>query len=140
MLKNVQAVEANTATNVVLFPVRPTTVPGKAARRGRKAKYSNVLKFTGKKIRNYDPKAEQAAWKKSMTDLLISTMERVSKGEATGLMIGVAMGDPRDDGDPRCIASLSGSFSADFGFASRHARWVLEWAEEMEEKSPARPV
>ena len=126
-------------TNVLLFPQR-AFAPSKPPRRGRRPKCDNVLKFTGKKIDNYDGEALRSEWQTCLADQLAQVRMRVINGEFTGLMIVGSRGVPTENQYPGGYINLSGVYRTDLAFAARHAELLAAEAEKLERDRPARPV
>ena len=129
------------ANNVVPFPVRAAAAPIKAIRRGRKPKCTNVLKFTGKKIDNYDCNARRSDWQEGLLEQMAMMYARAVKGEFSGLMIIGSRGVPKNGSGPNGLSySLSGIFCTDFSLAARYAEAMGVEAEKLAVERPARPV
>ena len=129
------------ATNVLTFPKTTFSGSPKPHIKIHRTKCANVLKFTGKKIDNYDSEALRSEWEKGLVDQFVEMYERAVNGEFAGLMIVGACGAPTSDGEgPKGVISLSGVFSTDVAFAARAAKRAAKFVEERAEDYPARPL
>ena len=127
------------ASNVLSFSRARSLEPVKPRRRGRKTK-TNVLKFTGKTIRNIEGEAHLPGWKKNMVEQLTKALDKVLRGEVVGLMMVTSQDFPSDDGYKEGKVVLCGAYCADFGLVGWHSEWIADKAREMAEDSPARWV
>jgi len=128
------------ATNVLAFP-RSCAVPSAKTRRGlSKDRPSNVLKFTGKTIHNYDCNEMRPEWQEQLLNAMRDMYARALKGEFSGVMILGAKGVPADDKDPGITYGMGGSYCTDFAFAARHTERMTWWAEEKAVECPSQPV
>lgn len=139
MRKAPQPLAAAPVSKVVAFPARPAATRG-SVKRERKTRPSNVLKFTGRKVENYDGDALRPVWQEGMLERLGEIYQRTLRGEFTGLMIIGSRGVPDRNSYPECIVNLSGIFSTDVAYAARQAALASNEAEEYAVNYPARPA
>lgn len=135
-----KAAQAPVATNVLPFPERCAVAAAMGRRKYCKAKRSNVLPFTGKKIENIDGPANLPGWKRGMVEALTKAMDQVLHGDTSGLLLFKTTGFPVDDEVMAGTVSICGTLSADPGALGRQVRWIEEKAREMAKDSLIRWV
>lgn len=136
---SIESVPVPALCNVLAFPNRVVPSRAKAAR-GRKPKRSNVLKFTGKKLRSIDGSACLPDWQKLMVEQLTKALGKVLRGELTGLMLATTWKFPTNDDNPEANTILCGTYSADLQLAAAQAQWIAEKAQRLAEDSTVRWV
>ncbi|WP_341887047.1 hypothetical protein [Variovorax sp. YR752] len=112
--------------NVVPFPARAVTAQVKAIRRRRKAKGSNVLKFTGLTRYNYDRETLLAKHKECMQKKVIDLFGQLVNGEVTGLALSVTKGGPLSGVE----TTFHGLLAEEYNLTRKIAKGVFEYSYE----------